>query len=761
MPETRDSSRRDTPPLLDSRTYRGIFDALEQGYCVFEVLFDAGARPVDYRFLEVNRTFEQQTGLVDPVGRTALELVPDLEPHWIETYGEVALTGAARQFVQGSDAMGRWFNVLATRVGPPERRLVALLFSDITAHRLEQDERRRAEAALRTSEQRFRTFADAAPAMLWVTEPDGRCSYLSRGWYEFTGQTATEALGFGWIDAVHPDERDDARGVFLDANRRRTPFELRHRVRRHDGEYRWVIDAGRPIFGAADAFAGFVGSVIDVHDRRVAEERLELVVSSGEVGLWYCDLPFDVLVWNPKVREHFGLPPDGTVTIDTFYDRIHPDDRARTREAIEASITNHTTYDTQYRTIGADGRIRWIRAIGGATYDSGRPIRFDGVTIDITELVTLRESAEAASRAKDEFLAMLGHELRNPLAPILTALQLLKLRGIDEAAHERGVIERKVQHLVSLVDDLLDVSRITRGRVDLRREPVELTTVVTRAVEIAAPVIDQQRHALHVDVPAGLFVHGDAGRLGQVVSNLLTNAAKYTDPEGVVAVVGWREGADAVLSVRDSGVGIEPEMLARIFELFVQEPQSLARSQGGLGLGLAIVRSLVDLHGGTVEVRSEGRGRGSEFLVRLPALEWSVGSGAPPAARPGALSAGSGGRVLVVDHDRDAAEAIRSALAAAGWDVHVAADANAAIAEALALLPDVALVATGLPIVSGRELARRFAEHPQLRAMRLVALDDHPQHRRRGSAESDFDAHLVRPVAAEQLQAVLIELSVP
>jgi PAS domain S-box-containing protein len=733
--------------------YRALFDTMDQGVCVCEMILDAAGDPVDYRFLEVNHLFAEMTGLQNAVGRTARELVPQLEDHWFELYGRVALTGEPIRFIQNSDAMGRWFEVGAFRVGDPDERTFAILFTDITR-------RRRAEAAVLEAQSRFRTFADTAPAMLWVTEVDGSCSFLSRGWYEFTGQSEETGLGFGWLDAVHPDDRETSREAFLQATRQAAPFSFEHRIQTRHGTYRWVIDAGRPRLGADGSFLGFTGSVIDIHDRKQAEERLDMVVNSSEIGLWYCDLPFDELIWNAKVKEHFGLPPDATVTIDTFYDRIHPDDRARTREAIEASITNHTTYDTQYRTIGADGRIRWIRAIGGATYDSGRPIRFDGVTIDITELVTLRESAEAASRAKDEFLAMLGHELRNPLAPILTALQLLKLRGIDEAAHERGVIERQVQHLVSLVDDLLDVSRITRGRVDLRREPVELATVVTRAVEIAAPVIDQQRHALHVDVPAGLFVHGDAGRLGQVVSNLLTNAAKYTDPEGVVAVVGWREGADAVLSVRDSGVGIEPEMLARIFELFVQEPQSLARSQGGLGLGLAIVRSLVDLHGGTVEVRSEGRGRGSEFLVRLPALDRSVDSGTPSAARPGALSVGSSGRVLVVDHDRDAAEAIRSVLAAAGWDVHVAGDANTAITEALALLPDVALVATGLPVVDGHELARRFAEHPQLRAMRLVALDDDPRQRRRGAAGSDFDAHLVRPVAVEQLQAILLGSSV-
>ena len=346
------------PSLLPDE-YRQIFYAFDQGFCVLEMLFDEGRQPRDYRFLEVNHSFEQLTGLQAPVGKTALELVPTLEQHWIDIYGAVALTGRSTRFIQGSDAMGRWFEVHASRIGPPELGRVALLFVDITAHRREQAERQHTEDALRQSEQRFRVFADTAPAMLWVTETDGSCSYLSRGWYEYTGQTEQDGLRFGWLDAVHPLERERAQQTFAAANAGRQPFELEHRVRRADGSYRWVMDAGRPRIGADGRFDGYVGSVIDIHDRKVAEDRLDLAVNSGEVGLWYCDLPFDELVWNRKVKEHFGLPPDAVVTIETFYERIHPDDREPTRRAIDASIIRREMYDTQY----PDGRPRSTDAV--------------------------------------------------------------------------------------------------------------------------------------------------------------------------------------------------------------------------------------------------------------------------------------------------------------------------------------------------------------------------------------------------------------
>ena len=722
---------------------------------------DAGT-PVDYRFLEVNHLFEQLTGLLAPVGRTALELVPDLERHWIDTYGRVALTGESTHFVQESPAMERWFDVRASRVGRPEQRLVALVFTEITELRHEQEERRRAEEALRLSEHRFRELADTTPAMLWLTEADGHCSYLSRGWFEYTGQNEASGLGVGWLDAVHPDHRAAVAERFAAATARHEPFEFEHRVRRADGVYRWVIDAGRPRPRVGGAFDGFVGSVIDIHDRKMAEERLGLAVNSGTVGLWYCDLPFDVLNWTTQVKEHFGLPPDAVVTIHTFYQRMHPDDRERTRLAIDTAIAQRTTYDTQYRTIGLDGRTRWIRAIGRAQYNEHGPVSFDGITVDVTELAELREDAEAANRAKDEFLAMLGHELRNPLAPILTALQLLKLRGVEGGERERAVIERQVKHVVRLVDDLLDVSRITRGRIELHRERLELADIVARAVEIASPVLEQQRHSLEVDVPRGLALDGDSGRLAQVVANLLTNAGKYTEAEGRITVTASRVDRFIELRVRDTGIGIDPAVLPRIFDLFVQEPQTLARSQGGLGLGLAIVRSLVELHGGTATATSAGKGHGAEFTIRLPQAAVAAAQPIAAAAMPSssAMVRRSGARVLVVDDNEDAAALLGALVREFGYEPRVVYDAPAALAEAEVFEPALALVDLGLPVMDGFELAQRFAEHPRLRNVTLVAVTGYGQQRdRETSAKAGFAAHLVKPVDASELRSVLASLS--
>ena len=743
--------------MLDPDLYRHIFRAFEQGFCVFQVLVDGDGRPFDYRFLEVNDSFERLTGLTSPVGRTALELVPNLEPHWVEIYGHVALTGRSERFTQGSVAMGRAFDVQAVRIGQPEDRLVALSFTEITAQRKAEDERQQAVDALRASERRFRVFADTAPAMLWVTEADGTCSYLSAGWYGYTGQSEAEGLGYGWLNRVHPADREHARGAFAEANSRREPFELEHRLLHRNGTYRWVIDAGRPRFGPGGQFEGYVGSVIDIHDRKLTQERLDLAVNSGNVGLWYCDLPFDVLQWNAQVKEHFGLAADAVVTFDTFFERLHPEDREPTRRAIESAIAERTTYDTHYRTVGDDGRIRSIRAIGRAHYEGAQPIRFDGITVDVTELVSLRESAEAANRTKDEFLAMLGHELRNPLAPILTALQLVKLRGIEAIERERAVIERQVVHLVGLVDDLLDVSRITRGRIDLRRESVDLADAVASAVELASPLLEQQRHELHVDVPRGLTINGDLVRLAQVVANLLTNAAKYTEAGGKVFVKAEAQTEHVLLHVSDTGIGIDEAMLPRIFDLFVQQPQALARSQGGLGLGLAIVRSLVELHGGTVSAFSRGHGSGSEFTVRLP-LEKYVPQPAA-ATSPAVDRPPSGARILVVDDNHDAASMLGMLLTTFGYDVKIAFDGPSALSEAERFRPQLGLIDIGLPVMDGYQLAKQILGQPHTQGTKLIAVTGYGQDSdRKASKDAGFSAHLVKPVDADELRRLLLSL---
>ena len=321
-----------------------------------------------------------------------------------------------------------------------------------------------------------------------------------------------------------------------------------------------------------------------------------------------------------------------------------------------------------------------------------------------------RAAAESANRAKDEFLAMLGHELRNPLSPILTALQLMKLRGEPGSERERTVIERQVSHLTRLVDDLLDVSRIARGRIELKTEIVEIAEVVAKAIEMASPLLEQRNHTLKVDVPRrGLRVDGDPTRLGQVISNLLTNAAKYTPPNGVVTVRAEHVGDEVVLSVRDTGIGISPEVLPRIFDLFVQERQALDRSQGGLGIGLTIVRSLVERHGGSVSARSDGPGKGSEFIIRLP-LEGRADAGADalPALPPAAAAVPGAGavRILVVDDNEDGAEMLADALIGKGYDTRVAHDAPAALRDGGGILTR-RRVPRPRPAGDGRLRARR------------------------------------------------------
>ncbi len=397
------------------------------------------------------------------------------------------------------------------------------------------------------------------------------------------------------------------------------------------------------------------------------------------------------------------------------------------------------------------------------TFDAAGQV--DGIAVvayEVTSLARARQAAEDASRAKDEFLAMLGHELRNPLAPILTALQLLRLRGVQAGERERTIIERQVRHLVGLVDDLLDVSRITRGKVRLDRRPTELTEVIAKAIELTSPLLEQHRHRLDVEVPRhGLGVSADPDRLAQVIGNLLTNAAKYTAPGGRILISAATEGPVVVLSVRDTGIGIDQEMLPRIFDLFTQDRQAIDRAQGGLGLGLAIVRSLVELHEGSVTALSDGPGRGSEFVVRLPKVD--VPSPGPEAVAPHQAEApGRGRRVLVVDDNADAAMLLADALAERGYRTATAHDGPDALSLAARFRPHVALLDIGLPVMDGFELARQFRATADLQTTRLVAVTGYGQERDRlASTAAGFDAHLVKPVDLERVVDLVGALAEP
>ncbi len=365
-----------------------------------------------------------------------------------------------------------------------------------------------------------------------------------------------------------------------------------------------------------------------------------------------------------------------------------------------------------------------------------------------------RAEAEAASRAKDEFLAMLGHELRNPLAPMVTALDLMRSRGRDQLVRERGVIERQVKHLSRLVDDLLDVSRITRGKVELRREPLHLAAVIAKAVEQTSPLFEERRHALVVDVPEEIVVFADATRLAQVFGNLLTNAAKYTPERGHVRVDGRREGHRIAVTVTDDGLGIDPFTLPRVFDSFVQAPQSRARTMGGLGLGLTIVKNLVELHEGSVSLHSDGPGKGTRATVLLPIAD--VLDHLPEAPAKALRTAHRARNVLVVDDNRDAAALLGEAIGSLGHSARTAFDGPSALKLVQEQWPDVAVLDIGLPVMDGYELADKLRALAAGRPLDLIAVTGYGQRSERERALGrGFRAHFAKPVDLDELLALI------
>jgi signal transduction histidine kinase/ActR/RegA family two-component response regulator len=372
-----------------------------------------------------------------------------------------------------------------------------------------------------------------------------------------------------------------------------------------------------------------------------------------------------------------------------------------------------------------------------------------------------RALAEEATRAKDEFLAMLGHELRNPLTPIVTAMHLLRMK--HESSRELDIIDRQVASLSRLVEDLLDVSRITSGKIDLRKESVEFADIAARAIELSSPGLEKKSQRLSVAIaPTGLMVCADPSRLAQVFSNLLTNAAKYSDAGTEIVFAAERDGGSVRVRVKDHGIGLAPEMTTQVFELFVQNRQAADRAQGGLGLGLAIVRSIVELHDGNVTANSEGEGRGSEFIVTLPLAAADTSRLRPPiAAAPGAARAGHGMRVLVVDDNEDSTTLLSEALTACGHTVRTAADGPTALGIAGEFRPQIAILDIGLPVMNGYELAGRMQDadrgDPPLQ---LIALTGYGQSQDKArSHEAGFQAHLVKPVSIDRLQQLVASMA--
>jgi two-component system CheB/CheR fusion protein len=497
------------------------------------------------------------------------------------------------------------------------------------------------------------------------------------------------------------------------------------------------------------------------------QARLNLAQKAARIGFFEWIIPTDENAWSEELEALYGLPPGGFGGSYEGWRRcVHPEDLPRAEEDVQRSLADGEFF-SQWRTVWPDGGVRWLRAQGKVLFDeAGRPERMIGINMDVTgrketeEALRLRtEELQEADRRKDEFLAMLAHELRNPLAPLHNTLELLALQGDDPAAvaEAREVMERQVRQMVRLVDDLMDVSRITRGKITLRKAPVDLAAVVATAVDTSRPLIEARGHILRVSLPERpIRIEADADRLAQVLANLLNNAAKYTEVDGRIDLTA-EQGADGeiLLRVRDNGTGISPEMLPRVFDLFAQADSTLDRAQGGLGIGLTLARRLVEMHGGTVEAASDGAGRGSDFVVRLPALAEPMAEAAP-IVPIGQAGAGGSRRVLVVDDNVDSAESLALLLRLYGHDVRLAHDGLTALEEVRASAPDVVLLDIGLPKMDGYAVARHLREEPAFAHVKLIAMTGYGQDEdRRRAKEAGFDHHLVKPVDFDALRDLL------
>jgi PAS domain S-box-containing protein len=643
--------KRSEVALIESeQRYRKLFDSIDEGFCIVEVLFDANGHPHDFRFIEANPAFDRQTGLRALPGVRMREIVPDHEAEWFELLGKVALGGQSLRIQQEAHALGRWFDLYAFRVGGADSRKVAAIFTDIT-------ERLKVAESMRLSERRFRSLFHLVPTAMYTVDASGIIEDYNQGAADLWGREPV---------------RGDVNEKFCGA------------LRLFDSEGSLLPHAQTPIARVLQGEASIV-------------ENLELT---------------------------FERPDGSRVTAITSVVALHNE---------EGRIT---------------GALKCL--------------------FDITERSRmahqLQEQAlqlQALDRRKDEFLAMLGHELRNPLAPIANAVQLLNLLGSEAEPNQVravGIIDRQVQQLNHLVDDLLEVSRITSGRIQLREVQVALGEIAMRAVESTQPVFEQYGHTLPIELPAEpIWLRADPARLEQVVVNLLTNAAKYTNAGGTVCLTVAADGADALLSVQDNGIGIAPDLLPHVFDLFTQAERSLDRAQGGLGIGLSLVQQLVTLHGGSVDVQSVP-GSGSTFTARVPRLrdplkqprEVLPSTGAPPAVRC---------KVLVVDDNVDAAETLATLLEMGGYPVQTVHEGSGVMAATCAWLPDAVLLDIGLPGLNGHEVARLIRCEPALAGVVLIALTGYGQASdRQQSRDAGFDHHLVKPADFDEITALLADI---
>lgn len=692
----------------------------------------------------------------------------------------------------------RWVSAVAYPLKDSESRVreVVLVHEDVTA-------RTRAERALRESDEQFRLMADTMPQLTWMARADGHIFWYNRRWYEYTGTTPADMEGWGWQRVHDPEVLPRVLERWKASIASGEPFEMVFPLRGADGCLRPFLTRVNPLKDERGAVTRWFGTNTDINEQKRAEDAAGFLADAGarlasvadyqrtlqEVAdlsvprfADWCAIEMVELDGSLKRVAAAHVDPDKLETTDDLVRRlsVHPHGAvSAARVALHGRSVLMTTITEQM--LGpADGQrqlgiprtwgLRSLMCVPMKTADTTLGVisfaatepgsHFGAAQLYLAEQLAGRvaiaiENARLyaelrdADRRKNEFLAMLAHELRNPLAPIRTSLHVLRTPGVDGALVNSfyEIMERQVHHMVRLVDDLLDVSRVMRAKVRLRREAVPLDTAIAHAIDTARPALDAQGHHLTVSVATPTpVVDADPVRLGQVIGNLLTNAAKYTSPGGRIEIRAAVEHGQAVICVVDNGIGIAPALLPRVFELFVQGDDSISRGQGGLGIGLTLVKNIVELHGGTVVARSDGAGKGSEFTVRLPLATPASELPTTP-HQSDSRQPGDARRILVVDDNVDGAEALAMMLRLMGHSVYVAHNGPSAISAARTFDPDLVLLDLGLPGMDGYQVARELRKLTHTAPMRIVAVTGWGQEQDRvRTAEAGFDAHLVKPV---------------
>jgi PAS domain S-box-containing protein len=751
-------------------------ESLEQQRRLYEAILDntpdlAYVWDLDHRFIYANQALLKMWGRTweEAIGRNCLQL--GYEPwHAAMHDREIDQVVATKQPVRGEvpftgTAGRRIYDYLLMPVlgANGEVEAVAGTTRDIT-------ERRRSEQALRDSEERLQLALMAGQSGVWDWALDSNIATVSSYYRELYGLAADVSVNYEtWLGTVHAEDRERARAYTEDFFRSGTEFRLDFRIVHPQRGERWLRGIGLLERDETGQPRRFIGVNFDLTEQkhaeqalRVAQERLTSALAASRMATWDWDTVTDLLITSDSIRDLYGLLPEEPLRTGEQASKIvHPDDLPRHRAIAEAAVRAGGSWHHELRIVRPrDGRTIWVEERAHVLREtlSGR-VTVSGLVWDITQRKELEASLREADRRKDEFLATLAHELRNPLAPIRNAVHLMKVTNPTDAKIRtaRDIIDRQVQHMVRLVDDLLEVSRITLGQVSLRHDTVSLRSLLSDALETAGPLIEAAGHGLVVQLPAEVLqLEGDATRLSQVFQNLLDNATKYTPRGGQITLRAERHGREVRVSVRDTGIGIPKEAQERVFDLFTRVHPSDPIKSSGLGIGLALAKQLVELHNGRIEVRSGGRDAGSEFIVHLPVLDAAASVYEPAASTATAQTRGNKQHVLVVDDNQDAARSLAMLLEMSGCTVSVAFGGREALDTLETFPADVVLLDIGMPGMDGYEVARRIRSRPCEKELLLIALTGWGQAEdKRRAAEAGFDEHLTKPVDPELLATLL------